>query len=62
MYDNQTMSAVYLAGVGMTKFGKSAQTLVELFCDADLGSETLIPSPKAHDPKRAHAGNSLDGE
>jgi acetyl-CoA C-acetyltransferase len=28
------MSAVYIAGVGMTKFGKSAQTLVELFCDA----------------------------
>ncbi len=28
------MSAVYLAGVGMTKFGKSSQTLVELFCAA----------------------------
>jgi acetyl-CoA C-acetyltransferase len=28
------MSAVYIAGVGMTKFGKSAQTLVELLCDA----------------------------
>lgn len=28
------MSAVYVAGVGMTKFGKSAQTLVEIFCDA----------------------------
>ncbi len=28
------MSAVYIAGVGMTKFGKSAQTLVDIFCDA----------------------------
>jgi acetyl-CoA acetyltransferase len=28
------MSAVYIAGVGMTKFGKSAETLLELFCQA----------------------------
>ncbi|HEY3304792.1 MAG TPA: beta-ketoacyl synthase N-terminal-like domain-containing protein [Candidatus Binatia bacterium] len=28
------MSAVYVAGVGMTKFGKSAQTLLELFSEA----------------------------
>lgn len=28
------MTAVYIAGVGMTKFGKSSQTLAELFCEA----------------------------
>jgi len=28
------MPAVYVAGVGMTKFGKSSQTLAELFCEA----------------------------
>jgi acetyl-CoA acetyltransferase len=28
------MGAVYVAGVGMTKFGKRPQTLVELFCEA----------------------------
>ena len=28
------MAEVYVAGVGMTKFGKSSQTLTELFCEA----------------------------
>ena len=28
------MRTVYVAGVGMTKFGKSTQTLAELFCEA----------------------------
>lgn len=28
------MAEVYIAGVGMTKFGKSSQTLTELFCEA----------------------------
>ena len=32
------MAAVYVAGVGMTKFGKSSQTLVELFCEAANGA------------------------
>ena len=28
------MAEVYVAGVGMTKFGKSPQALTELFCEA----------------------------
>ena len=28
------MTAVYVAGVGMTKFGKSSQTVIELLCEA----------------------------
>ena len=36
------MHAVYVAGVGMTKFGKSSQTLAELFCEA--ASRALLAS------------------
>jgi acetyl-CoA acetyltransferase len=37
------MSAVYLAGVGMTKFGKSSQSLVELFCAAAAAALSASP-------------------
>ena len=37
------MSAVYIAGVGMTHFGKSPLTLVDLFCDA--ATAALANSP-----------------
>jgi acetyl-CoA C-acetyltransferase len=37
------MSAVYIAGVGMTKFGKSSQTLVELFCEAATAALSASP-------------------
>ncbi len=37
------MSAVYIAGVGMTKFGKSSQTLVELFCEAAMAALSASP-------------------
>ncbi|MFQ5902072.1 MAG: beta-ketoacyl synthase N-terminal-like domain-containing protein [Candidatus Binatia bacterium] len=36
------MHTVYVAGVGMTKFGKSSQTLTELFCEA--ASRALLDS------------------
>ena len=37
------MPAVYVAGVGMTKFGKSSQTLVELFCEAAFSALSSSP-------------------
>ncbi len=37
------MAAVYVAGVGMTKFGKSSQTLVELFCEAATSALSASP-------------------
>ncbi len=40
---SNSMRAVYVAGVGMTKFGKSPQTLAELLCDA--ASNSLSSSP-----------------
>jgi acetyl-CoA C-acetyltransferase len=30
------MKPVYIAGIGMTRFGKSSQTLIELLCDAAI--------------------------
>ncbi len=36
------MVAVYISGVGMTKFGKSSHTLVEILCEA--GSKALSSS------------------
>ncbi len=36
------MDSVYIGGVGMTKFGKSSQTLMELLCEA--ATETLSAS------------------
>ena len=38
-----TMGAVYIAGVGMTKFGKSSQTLSELFCEAAQSALSTSP-------------------
>jgi len=37
------MAAVYIAGVGMTKFGKSSQTLAELFCEAAISALSSSP-------------------
>ncbi|MEK6613386.1 MAG: beta-ketoacyl synthase N-terminal-like domain-containing protein, partial [Candidatus Binatota bacterium] len=37
------MAAVYIAGVGMTKFGKSSQTLAELFCEAAVSALSSSP-------------------
>src|SRR5258705_4252261 len=37
------MGSVYLAGAGMTKFGKSADTLVELFAAAALAALSASP-------------------
>ncbi|MBI2985969.1 MAG: thiolase family protein [Deltaproteobacteria bacterium] len=37
------MAAVYIAGVGMTKFGKSSQTLAGLFCEAAVSALSNSP-------------------
>src|SRR3970282_2823110 len=37
------MAAVYIAGVGMTQFGKSSQTLAELFCEAAISALSSSP-------------------
>ena len=43
------MQTVYLAGVGMTKFGKSTSTLTELLCQAatDAIASSQIPAVEA---------------